>query len=234
MDEQKKKSHWFRNSLVIFFLLIILLCIGVFFAWSNRTSLVSKFLSKHLHVSVTIDSIDLDQNALFFKSFWIGNPPNSRTNTAFSSKSIEIEGTAKNLLQEVLTIDLIEFKDIFLGLEYYDKSESASNWSVILSGPAKKNTTHKYLIRNLVLRNLQVSVTDATGKTTQYPLLKRIELHNISDETGFPVEEIEKALFQAVLKNIIKQFGLKNLFNSATQQWVPGAIRSLPFVPKKP
>ena len=65
------------------------------------------------------------------------------------------------------------------------------------------------------------------GQVKRYPTIPSMEFHNISDETGFPVSEIEKAIFNQVLKNLYQQLDLQNTL----KQLIPGGnyIPKIPF-----
>ena len=54
-----------------------------------------------------------------------------------------------------------------------------------------------------------------------------MEFHNISSESGFPIAEIEKAIFKLVMQDIFKQF---DLLQKLPLQNVPGggALKSIP------
>jgi hypothetical protein len=123
-----------------------------------------------------------------------------------------------------LIIDQIEIANIFVGLEYYENG--STNWDTILSGANPPSSKDKdYLIRTLVLENLTVEVTQANGQKKRYPTIARMEFHNLSKETGFPVNEIEKAIFNLMMKNILDKF---NLFKQPLNLPTKSPLRYLP------
>lgn len=212
-----------RKLLLIFFFLILALAFAAALVWVNRTNLAAHFLSRHLNnVPVTINALDFYQNGASIDHLWTGNPPHSKTNTSFSSKTIDIQATPSEIFGSPLIIEEIHFQDILFGLEFYNAAGTKSNWSYILKSHApKKKPKRDYLIRTLVLKNLTVEVTQANGKTTRYPTIARMEFHNINSETGFPVEEIEKAIFHLVMQDIFQRLNLKGLFENL--QNIPGS-----------
>lgn len=198
-----------RKIFWIFAILILGITAAAAYVWIARADLAARFLSKGMNVPVTIQSLDLSTNEATINNLWIGNPPKSKTDTAFSSRTIQIEASLKELRGDPLTIKLIELKNIAVGIEKYSKDSSDNNWAHILSdGHPSKKQDRNYLIETLILKNLTVSVTDADGKTKQYPTIARMEFHNISNETGFPVSEIEKAIFKLVMKELFKQYAV--------------------------
>lgn len=208
----------------IFILLgiIIILVVLLFVGWNFRTALISHHISKALKVSVSIGNLDYSKNHLIIGNLWIGNPPQSKTSTAFSSRQIDIYSTWKDIRGEVMTINDLEISDIALNVEYYNKSGDVNNWSVIMdSGSSEKKSSRPYLIKTLVLNNLTVTVTDANGKATTYPMIKQLVIHNIYDETGFPIDQIEKAIFNLMLKQALQQLSLPNLIKTVVPQLLP-------------
>ena len=121
-----------------------------------------------------------------------------------------------------MVIEAIDIADINIGLEYYDASKNVTNWDKILEEKkkGKEKSDRNYLIKKLTLTNLTVTTTDYQGKTTRYPMIKQMVFYNISDETGFPIEEIEKAIFDIVLKKVLREYGIKAL-QQAIEQFAP-------------
>lgn len=201
-------------------------------AWENKSRLAAHFISNHLHAPVTIQSLDIEQTQIDIANLWIGTPRHFRTSTSFSAETIEVDTNVKQILDDPLIIDKIDISNIFVGLEYLRNGET--NWSYMLktTSPSSKKG-RDYLIRTLVLENLTVEVTQANGQKKRYPTIPRMEFYNISSETGFPVAEIEKAIFNLMMKNILDKFNLlkqlpipsnsplkviPNLFGSRTTQ----------------
>ena len=200
------------------------------FAWVSRASVAAQLLARQLGVPVTIHSLEVYSQGADISRLWIGNPPDSHTSTSFSAESFQVRTTLPQLMADPLVIDEIVVSDIFIELEYYDSSKKKSNWATILGEPSKRAATpsRDYLIRTLRLEKMNIEVTHANGSKQTYTL-PRMEFHNISSETGFPIGEIEKAIFQQVLQNLIQQFHLDQLFNSGVIP-IPKGI-PLPFLP---
>ena len=80
---------------------------------------------------------------------------------------------------------------------------------------SKKETKRKYLIKKLTLYNITVILTKADGQKETFPTIDKLEFYNITDETGFPIDEIEKAIAQAILKSVLGKFKLLHLLENA-------------------
>lgn len=200
-----------RMRKLLWFLLVLILglCVAAAVVWMNRTDIAAHFLSKGLHVPVTIQSLEIGNNQSTIEKLWVGNPSQSKTNTSFSAETIQINATMKELRGNPLVIEEIDLKNVFIGVEKYGTTTDDNNWAHILqSDKAPKKQGRDYLIKTLILENLTVAVTDADGKTKQYPTIPRMEFHNISSETGFPVSEIEKAIFKMVMKELIQKYSI--------------------------
>lgn len=225
------------KKLFAIILIFIFLCVtAAFLAWNFKTSIASYVLSKQLHnVPVNIELLKLSKTNVQIENLFIGNPKRSKTETALETQEIDIEGSIQELRADPLTIDSITANNTLLAIEYYNDSGTENNWSIMLNDTEKKEKPKEngkgYLIRRLTFNNLTVQVTKANGETTRYPTLEKLEFYNISDETGFPIKDIEKAIFNVVLKSIFQRFGLDNLLKSLDPtQWIPGVI---PFFGKK-
>lgn len=219
-----------------FILFIIFLLILVFFAgilaWSNRAGIASHYLSKALNgVPVSIEKIEYDKPILTIDDFHIGNPKGSKTKTAFKSDAIKVDATMDQIRGEVMTIEEIEISDVLVGLEFYNALKTKTNWGYILKSSAKEKKKggkeKDYLIRKLTLRNLTIQTTDHQGKTTNYPTIAKMEFKNISNKSGFPIDEIEKAIFDIMLQKALKEYGIKAL-EQTLEKFAPGGAPQLP------
>lgn len=215
-------------------LLILVLLAASLYLWGAKTSVVAHFLSRQLNVPVTIHQLDMSSRRASIDRLWLGNPPGSRTSTSFSSQTMTIDSTLDQILGNPLIIDEIDIADIFVGIEFYDASGTDNNWSRILDVEhiKKKKDSKDYLIRRLILTNLTVQVTKADGSVKRYPTIPRMEFHNISSETGFPISEIEKAIFDLVMKDLFRKLQLDELLRTIDPlKNLPGGsnLKNLPF-----
>lgn len=205
-------------------LLIIVAIAAAWIAWETKAQLLSHFISNHVRAPVTIQTLDMTKTQIDISNLWIGNPPRSRTATSFSAETIEIDTELYQIMNDPLIIDRIDIANIFVGLEYYANGET--NWTIMLNEPSGQKKGRDYLIRTLILENLTVEVTQANGQKKRYPTIERMEFHDISSDTGFPVKEIEKAIFNLMMKNIIDKFNLLkqplNIPGNAPLKYLPG------------
>ena len=204
-----------RKVFLFLFSLLLLIVIGSALVWTNKKTFLTHFLSKQLHTNVTIGTFDIAQQEIDIGKIWIGNPPPSQTSTAFTANHLSIQTTIKKLLGDPLLIEEIEIDDIFVGLEFYNQKGDDNNWSRMLQNDHEESKNPRpYLIRTLILRNLTVQLTKADGTTKKYPTIAKMEFHDISNETGFPIEEIQKAIFKLMLQDLFKQLNLDQLFQN--------------------
>lgn len=218
---------------IIYGLLFLVLALGAltWLAWESKTSIASYLLVRQLKVPVTIKHLEITQNQADIDSLWIGNPLRSQTKTSFSADTIEIDMKMREFYYNPLIIDQIAISTIFVGLEYYQ--DGTTNWDKILNEatPASKSTKD-YLIRTLILENLTVEVVQANGQKKRYPTIPRMEFHNISSETGFPINAIEKAIFNLMMKNIFDKFNLLQqqlpIPNNSPVKYIPKLFNCTP------
>jgi len=200
------------STFLAFFLLAIFAAVVI--TWKNRENILAHFLSKQLHAPVAIHSLNIDNASAEMTHLWIGNPMHSKTATAFAAEALKTVARLDQLLSNPLTIENITIDNIFVGIEFYDQKGEDNNWSRILHEDTIKNNTRDYLIQTLTLRNLVVELTQADGKIKRYPEIQEIEFHNITSETGFPIEEIEKAIFDLLMQNLFKKLQLNELIKT--------------------
>ncbi len=191
----------------------LVICILVLFGlagitWVQKTAVFVHLLSKEMKVKVALENLDITKKNTTLTNLWIGTPPSSKTSTSFASRLIEIIANPKVVLENPMIIDKISISDISIGVEYYP--DQTTNWDYILStkAPKKKNKGKDYLIRTLILTNLRVTVVSSDGKKKQYPTIERMEFHNISSDSGFPIAEIEKAIFKKVMQDLFDKLNL--------------------------
>ncbi len=201
-----------RKFVFILGLLLLGIAIASLVVWTNRANLVAHFLSRHLRVPVTIRTLEVTKTEADISRLWIGTPPKSKTSTSFSAETIAIVSNLDQIMGNPLTIDEINMANLFIGVEYYEGLET--NWTYILQSKGENNKKKKerdYLIRTLILENLTVEVTQANGKIKRYPTIPRMEFHNISSDTGFPIDEIEKAIFNLMMQDLFKNLNIDQL-----------------------
>ncbi|HSX26583.1 MAG TPA: hypothetical protein VLE89_06220 [Chlamydiales bacterium] len=201
--------------LALLLLILLVVAAGVL-SWTNRTSFAAHFLSKSMKVPVTLHSLDIRKNQAHIDSLSIGNPPHSKTPTSFTTQTMMIQATLKEIVGNPLIIEEIDMSNIQVNIEYYNEDGTDNNWARILAlnPEIKEKKSRDYLIKTLILTNLTVTLNYANGKTKTYPTIPRMEFHNISSETGFPIDEIEKAIFDLVMKDIFRKLGLDRLLQT--------------------
>lgn len=219
-----------KKFLVILGIFILAMVATGVLSWVNKAKLAAYFMARELHVPVKIESLDMARGKTDIAKLWIGNPSHSQTPTAFSSEKIGITATWGELFGNPLTIEDIVIEDIFVGLEYYDGSGIDNNWAKILRQEHKVQKTEKdYIIKRLVVRNLTVQLTKANGKVQRFPAIDEMVFYNITSETGFPIQDVEKAILDIMMQGIFKRLGLEQLLDTI----VPGGspLKYLPRVP---
>ena len=216
-----------RKLLLILLLLIIGLGVLTWVGWGRRSAIAAQFIQKHLNgTPVTLDSLEFNDKGAELTNLTIKNPRGFRSSTAFTADSIAIDTTWQQLRADPLTIDLITMDTLVVTIE--ENKKGKVNWDEILAGGSKQSSNGRHwLIKTLILTNLTVRAIKPDGTIKTYPTLSRMEFHDLSDETGFPVSEIEKAIFNEVMKNLFKNLDLQKIIQPA----VPGG-KYLPSFPK--
>ena len=173
-------------------------------------------LSKEFSVPVNVENVKISKNLLQIDGLDLGTPKGSKTKSSFYSKQIDVVSSLSKIREEVLTVDSMTLSNNIIGVEFYNSSGTSNNWTTIMNTPsrAKKATNRKYLIKKLTLYNITVVLTKQDGQKQTFPTIDKLEFYNITDETGFPIDEIEKAIAQAILKSVFGKFNLLHLLNT--------------------
>lgn len=196
-------------SIVIAIVLLIAL------AWISKTSIAAHFLSREFGVPVRIETMVYSQGNLNARGIHVFNPKSSKTPTALQVQDLNIKTTPSQLFAKTLTIDLIELNNTMLGVELYSSGKFSNNWGEILStdGNDKTKKSKPYLIKKLKLKTLTILLTDTDGKTKSYGPID-FEFNNISDKSGFPLYDMEKAIMQQIIKEVILKYHIPNIIKS--------------------
>jgi len=184
----------------ITFLWIILAAIPLLalVAWERKAAVTAQYIGQRLGVSVTIDSMDVSRSGAKINHLAVRNPSGKgfRVSPALTIDTIEIDTTLKQLSSSPLTIDRFELDNMKITLEY---SESGpTNWGYILNTKRIGLTRRTWQIRSLIFTNLMVQTIDPAGTIQEYPSLARLEFNDLSNETGIPVDDIKKAILNAM------------------------------------
>ena len=204
-----------KKILSIIISVIVLLIIAIIFLWSFRVKITNYFLSKDIGVPVEIQNIKLSKNKLTIKGLEIKNPYFSHSEIALSTKNLYFESSWKKLNSNPLTIDKIQADDILIVVELFNKKGDKNNWANILSHEGNNFKKSKpYIIKSLELNRIKVRLIQTNGKVKDFPAIKQLSFNNITDETGFPVDEIERAILHVIMKSIFHQMGLDSLIKT--------------------
>ncbi len=205
-----------RLSAII--ILILIAFVVLFFLGLSRVpDMLANNLSKKLGVSVSIDSMSFRPSKIEVKKIEIGNPRGYSLPKAFSAEEIEIKAPITNYFKEEIVIDQVDVDNIYLGLEFDTTTEAKGNWSRILQHFQKEAHLDemkgkKILIKKMVFTNIHTELLFRSegGKVQKLPMIKRIELTNISTQGGFPTDQLMGSVLGQMLKEVFIQQNLNN------------------------
>ncbi len=201
-----------KKFLFILLFIIFLVFIAGILVWTNKEKAVSYILSKDFTVPVKVGKIDFEPNRLILRNFEIGNPPSSDLPRALFCKTITFYYLWEEIRDEVFTIDAIAIEDIDLQVEFYNQSGDTNNWTQIVEEDDKDHSSKEYRIKLVDLKNLVLTLQKYKSKPTIYPSIG-LTLYNITNESGVPIDEIEKAIFYEALKSVFQKYSLPNLLD---------------------
>jgi hypothetical protein len=206
-------------------LIFIIIIIGII-AWFNMPNIIAHILSKEFNVPVLVGNVDISKNSLDIKGLNIGTPRGSKTKSSFYCKELDIKSSFEKIRQEVLTIDSFTLNNSIIGVEFYNSNGTDNNWIRMMktSSLSKTKSKRKYLIKKLILNNTTVVLTKQNGQRQTFPTVPQLIVYNITEETGFPVEELEKAIANEILKSVFQRFNLLKLLEQAPSQIIKGVL----------
>ena len=203
-----------------------------FMAMVFKTPLISKIISVHSRLPVSIEQINFSKEGVKIANFKIRNLPKAELHPAFQANRIDIYTTLKQLREKTRTIDKIDIANILINVERF--VDNTNNWQVIMS--EKKATEEKkpgrpFLIKELILTDIDIVVKDASGIIKNLPRIKKLTFTNLSSEEGYGADEIERAVLYALLKKTFIKAGLNNILeNLNPANLVPNLLNKIPFV----
>ncbi len=204
-----------KKTLIITSAVILGLALGAFFISRNLPQVVSFLLSRDFGFKVSIQELDFYKGGMTAKDLKVFSPKPSDYDPALKCETIEIDTTWKKLRQKRLTIDEIWLDKINMNIQFYDSARKESNFNDIANAKTK-TPSHKepkpYLIKKLVLNNLDILLIFHNGKT-QNVQIKQLVFTNISEKSGFPIEQLEKAILHAILRKLFDQLGIPDMLN---------------------
>lgn len=215
-----------RSAIGLVVLVLIGALILLFIGWSRVPDIVANSLSKKLKVVVEIGDIDLSLRSIDVEKLEIGNPRGYSLPRAFAADRIAINAPLTRYMHNDIVIDEIDVDNIYLGLEFDSATSANGNWTTIMhNAKAAQDSSSKskktVLIHRLILNNIQTDLLyrNGNGKVKRLPVIKRMELTEISSEGG----SLSDQLMNSALGEMIKQVFIKqNLQNLLDQVLSPG------------
>ena len=209
-----------RSALGLVVLVLIGALILLFIGWSRVPDIVANSLSKKLKVVVEIGDIDLSLRSIDVEKFEIGNPRGYSLPRAFAADRIMINAPLTRYMHNDIVIDEIDVDNVYLGLEFNSPSGAEGNWTTIMhnaqsakesSGKSKKTV----LIHKLVLNNIQTDLLyrDRGGKVRRLPVIKRMELNEISSEGGSLTDQLMNSALGQMLKEVFIKQNLQDVLD---------------------
>jgi uncharacterized protein involved in outer membrane biogenesis len=214
-----------RSALGLVVLALAGLLVVVLLFWGKLPGIASDHISKLLKVPVEISRINLSPRAINVHQLEIGNPQGYILPYAFTAHHIAINAPLTHYFRNNLEIDEIDVNDIYLGLEFDSPSSTRGNWTAIVHNAKRAQdpstgTQKSVLIRRIVLTNIRTDLVYRTqaGQVRRLPVIKRLELTNISSSGGGDVmDQIMNSALGEMLKQVFIEQNLKDLLDNVFQ-----------------
>jgi uncharacterized protein involved in outer membrane biogenesis len=215
-------KKFLRSVLGLVVISVLALIIIIFVGWSRIPDMVANHLSKTLNVLVEIADIELSLKRIGIDKLDINNPKGYSLPKAFSADRISIYAPLIRYLKNDIEIDEITVDNIYLGLEFDTPRGVAGNWTDIIhnanlktkkegSSPKKTVFIHRIILTNIHTDLIYHSNGD---KVRKLPVIKHIELKNISSEGGGAIDQILNSALGEMLKQVFIEQNLNDLFEN--------------------
>lgn len=185
---------------------LILLALLAFFGlgayfWTTRIPTVERFLSNKLNAKVSIESIDIGVKTLVIRGLRITNPSLSALPYAFQSESITLELMPYELLRKTIKVDRLQISGGVFSVQLYNGSGSDNNWARLLNA-LPPSGDHTFVIRSLILDNIQCSAFRSNGRQLTLPTIPHLEFNNLGQKHPLTLPQAERILFQTILSTL--------------------------------
>ena len=207
-------------------LVILVVTVLAFLAWSRVPDIIAGNLSKTLKVLVDIGDIHLSFGSIGIEKLEIGNPPGYRLPRALSAEQITIEAPLSRYLRDQIEIEEINVDNIYLGLEFDSIKGTEGNWTTIIhnaqasqAASEQKKGGKAILIRKLVLTNIRTDLLyrDQGDKVRHLKTIGRIELHDISSTGGNISDQLMNSALGEMIKQVFIEQNLKDMLDKIFQ-----------------
>lgn len=203
--------------------------IFAFLMWSRMPDMVAQRLSKTLGVPVEIGDIRFSPQQITIQSLDVSNPRGFRLDCALGVQEIDIQAPVLRYLHDDITIEEIDMKNVYIGLEFDSPHGTQGNWTVLIKNSENAQqqgnaaTSEKtLLIRRLILTNIQPDLLyRSEGKVRHLPLIPRLEFTNISSKGGDLSDQLMNSALGQMIKEIFIKENLKDALDKIFQQ-IPG------------
>jgi hypothetical protein len=181
----------------------------VVFIWFIQPTFVSSYLTRKMHVPVSMTALAIRPSKTTIWNFQIDNPGKLR-GAAFKAAKTLIEYHFQKLFANPVEIDTIELDDVYLNIYLPSLNVNENNWSAIGAKIPETSSDKAVLIHKLIINNLTV-VTQGKGaeqlKIAGTRHFNRMEFDEINSANGFPTKELARRIFQdAGILNYLQQF----------------------------
>ncbi len=219
--------------------LLLILFLGGYLAWSRVPEYLSSAISKRINVLVQIGKIDLFPTKIGIQKLHVGNPSGYKLAEALSIGQINSNAFLGEYFKENVVIDSVELNDVYLGLEFDSIKGTQGNWTVLFSNieaskeKAQKKAADekpgKLLIKKLIVRNTNADVLyhDNSKGVIHLPSIPLMEFDNVSSEGGEAIDQLMSSVLGQMLKEVFVRENLKNMLQEVLtdptklRQYVP-------------
>ena len=206
-----------KKFLVILAIFLIILFGGAFYVVEKAAEIMSYVISQKTGTPVHIDQIYFKKDAIRIVDLKIGSPSESKLKTAFKAGNIVIHAPISNYFNDPIVFNRILIEKIYLGIEFYNQDRTRGNWVTLMNRLGADDQDSKKgsysIIRELILRDLQIELLLAGSKPNYLSPVNEIRLTNIRSDDGRIAEELTKIIIQKMMEQVFILKGIKTIID---------------------
>ncbi|MCH9612484.1 MAG: hypothetical protein S4CHLAM102_09750 [Chlamydiia bacterium] len=223
-------SGFFKKLIFVIVVLIVINIVAGFIVYLNLTGIFSHQLTKRFGVKTTIEKVALRPSQIDIKDLKVSNPPQSKSLPyALTVNETFIDAPFTNYFKKEVVIDEVDIDSPHIYIEMYNPQNTQANWTIILHNMRNQDRSNdassrvdkedkkngrSALIKLLTIRNIQITIQQYGKAPKELRPISKIELRNVSSETGIPSREITRIIVQRMLSEV---FSLRNITNTLLQ-----------------
>lgn len=208
-----------KKLIGIILTIIIILCGGVYLAYTNADLIFAKIISRKAQVPITIKRVQFNRESFQIEELQMANPKGARLPTALKIEKIEVDSPYRQYFEDPIRIDRVHVNNVYVNIQIYNKEQTEGNWHTIMHNMEEDHNSplsieRTAIIKKLILTNIQIDLILSDGGIHHLSPIERLEFDNVDSDKGIPIQEISEIIVQKMMNSIFLEKGLKAIIEA--------------------